>query len=594
MNSGNQLVQQSITALRQDDTHTARDLLSRAVTLDPHNEQAWIWLSGALSSQSERKYCLERVLTINPHNDLARRALETLPPVGATAPAVLNASSQRPPAAEATASAAAKVSPFAPVVLTAVVEPKRGRTRGRGPNKAPEPQPAKPAEQPEPPRQKAKKQREKQAPAAVQAPPPSPASAAAQPAPPAARSPLQRLRVVLSNPRLLIGLVGAGVVTVLVVVGVFVGLDRMAASDPEAAAVLTKTPVSLASDNGDGENGEPPATAPDETASPRDGDSDISEGTEEAEGEGETTAPVQTEEPEPSPTRNPLPTPLPTRAPETMTVTVQLPTPLAVPPGVGEGEGETSEVPPPTGTTPSGYIQNGGNIRSEPRVAANTAIGQVCPGDQVDILDRQGGWVYLRVTATAADCVAERVASGTEGWVSETLAAESSFRPDETDPAMPTGLAAAVVNRTTDGDTLQLTSGSASFSAAPVGLDAPEPGECFGSEAATAMRDLMGAGFVLLEPAPNLPEQDEDGQALFHVWLPDGRLASLELIRRGEGFFFSGYASPLDFRYQDILMEAENQASEEERGVWSPETCGGRPPEPTPAEDAGAAEEPAE
>jgi hypothetical protein len=71
-------------------------------------------------------------------------------------------------------------------------------------------------------------------------------------------------------------------------------------------------------------------------------------------------------------------------------------------------------------------VTNGGNMRSEPRIAPETVIAQVCPSDQVEFLEQQGGWYRIRVYATAADCVANRAAAGTEGWVSATLLSQPS------------------------------------------------------------------------------------------------------------------------------------------------------------------------
>lgn len=87
-------------------------------------------------------------------------------------------------------------------------------------------------------------------------------------------------------------------------------------------------------------------------------------------------------------------------------------------------------IPSPTATPPPiigrARVINGGNIRSEPRIAAETVIGQVCVGDQVELLAEKtlagnNRWYRLRVVATADDCVPQRVRAGTEGWVSATL-----------------------------------------------------------------------------------------------------------------------------------------------------------------------------
>ncbi len=113
--------------------------------------------------------------------------------------------------------------------------------------------------------------------------------------------------------------------------------------------------------------------------------------------------------PQPAP---PAPTPVPTATP----------TPLPLP--------SPTAVISPTTSAPIavGVVINGGFIRSEPRVVPETALGQVCPGDQVAFLEQQVAegvlWYRVRVTAVAADCVVDRVAAGSEGWVSSLLLSE--------------------------------------------------------------------------------------------------------------------------------------------------------------------------
>ncbi|NJP07801.1 MAG: hypothetical protein HC837_20365 [Chloroflexaceae bacterium] len=72
-----------------------------------------------------------------------------------------------------------------------------------------------------------------------------------------------------------------------------------------------------------------------------------------------------------------------------------------------------------------GVITNGGNLRLEPYLVAETVIAQVCPGDRVTVLERQvldnHTWLRVRVNRTVADCVADHVATATEGWLSHTL-----------------------------------------------------------------------------------------------------------------------------------------------------------------------------
>jgi Tol biopolymer transport system component len=78
------------------------------------------------------------------------------------------------------------------------------------------------------------------------------------------------------------------------------------------------------------------------------------------------------------------------------------------------------------GEETSGSVRNVGNLRSEPRLDPATVIAQVCPGDQVTILERRAAedtdWVRVRVTEPSAeDCGPERAEAGAEGWIVSTL-----------------------------------------------------------------------------------------------------------------------------------------------------------------------------
>ncbi len=75
---GENLVQQGIAALKEGRKTEARSLLAQAVKQEPTNEMAWMWLGGVVETDKERRFCLERVLAINPQNDTARRALQRL------------------------------------------------------------------------------------------------------------------------------------------------------------------------------------------------------------------------------------------------------------------------------------------------------------------------------------------------------------------------------------------------------------------------------------------------------------------------------------------------------------------------------------
>jgi len=72
------LLKQGIAALNEGRRAEARRFLAQVVQQDEHNEMAWLWLSGAVDTDAERRVCLENVLKINPNNNMAKRGLERL------------------------------------------------------------------------------------------------------------------------------------------------------------------------------------------------------------------------------------------------------------------------------------------------------------------------------------------------------------------------------------------------------------------------------------------------------------------------------------------------------------------------------------
>lgn len=71
-------LQAGIAALKAGNRAKAKTLLLQVVDVDEQNEQAWLWLSGAVNSKEERRLCLENVLSINPDNQLAQKGLRKL------------------------------------------------------------------------------------------------------------------------------------------------------------------------------------------------------------------------------------------------------------------------------------------------------------------------------------------------------------------------------------------------------------------------------------------------------------------------------------------------------------------------------------
>ena len=90
------LLAQGIDALKAGDKARARDLLTRAIQHNPRDERAWLWMSGAVETDWDRRRCLERVLAINPQNAAARRGLASLASASTSAPDQTPASPPEP------------------------------------------------------------------------------------------------------------------------------------------------------------------------------------------------------------------------------------------------------------------------------------------------------------------------------------------------------------------------------------------------------------------------------------------------------------------------------------------------------------------
>jgi Tfp pilus assembly protein PilF len=66
------LVQQGIAAYNAGDQSRAHALLTEALQSDPHHEVGWLWMSAVVQEPAERRYCLERVVEINPAHSALR------------------------------------------------------------------------------------------------------------------------------------------------------------------------------------------------------------------------------------------------------------------------------------------------------------------------------------------------------------------------------------------------------------------------------------------------------------------------------------------------------------------------------------------
>jgi hypothetical protein len=71
-------LQDAIDAIQGGDLAAGKQLLAKLLQQDPNDEAAWIWMSGTIDDIDQRRYCLEKVLAINPDNPTARAGLSRL------------------------------------------------------------------------------------------------------------------------------------------------------------------------------------------------------------------------------------------------------------------------------------------------------------------------------------------------------------------------------------------------------------------------------------------------------------------------------------------------------------------------------------
>ena len=132
-----------------------------------------------------------------------------------------------------------------------------------------------------------------------------------------------------------------------------------------------------------------------------------------------------------------------------------------------------------------------------------------------------------------------------------------------------TGRSGARVTEHTDGDTLWL---SGIGKVRLIGVDTPEvygQVECYGHEASAFVERLLPLG-SRVSYRLGVEPRDHYGRALAYVYLDDGRLLNMVLVRRG-------FAQPLTIPPNDELagrfVAAARDARRRGAGLWAPDAC---------------------
>jgi micrococcal nuclease len=133
------------------------------------------------------------------------------------------------------------------------------------------------------------------------------------------------------------------------------------------------------------------------------------------------------------------------------------------------------------------------------------------------------------------------------------------------------------VDRVVDGDTVRVLIGGESTSVRLIGIDTPEtkspqkPVQCFGPEASARAAELLEGATVWLEYDPTQGRTDRYDRALAFVWV-DQVLVNDTLVREG---YAHEYTYDGAYKYQDLFIDAQDDAIAQSRGFWAADTCAG-------------------
>jgi len=154
----------------------------------------------------------------------------------------------------------------------------------------------------------------------------------------------------------------------------------------------------------------------------------------------------------------------------------------------------------------------------------------------------------------------------------------------------PPGYETATVTRVVDGDTIEVTIAAIepgpgagdtvvgeSYDIRLTGIDTPEsvkpgtPVECFAREASAAAKALLEGQEVRL--VKDVENADRYDRLLRYVYLED-EMANARLVVNG---YAHAYTYPPNIRHSELFVQLQREARENDRGLWSPNTCSGEP-----------------
>jgi len=135
------------------------------------------------------------------------------------------------------------------------------------------------------------------------------------------------------------------------------------------------------------------------------------------------------------------------------------------------------------------------------------------------------------------------------------------------------------VDHVIDGDTIAIEMPDGVEKVRLIGINTPEtvnpnmPAQCFGKEATKKMSDLVSGKIIRLEYDDTQGIRDTYYRLLAYVYLEDGQMVNRKMI--SEGFAYE-YTYIVPYKYQKEFRDLQTLAKENNRGLWSPDTCSGK------------------
>lgn len=133
--------------------------------------------------------------------------------------------------------------------------------------------------------------------------------------------------------------------------------------------------------------------------------------------------------------------------------------------------------------------------------------------------------------------------------------------------------------RVVDGDTVVVRLDGEDEKVRIIGINTPEsvkpnsPVECFGKEASAHITELFDTpGELRIETDPTQDTRDRNGRLLAHIFIDNLNIAQ-QMIADGYGYEYT-YRVPYIYQYE--YRNAEKEARNNNRGLWSPDTCNGQ------------------